>query len=400
MIHIFDKQKCCGCTACANVCPKHCIEMRPDEEGFSYPVVDTDICIGCNLCEKVCPIMRDRQVYGLPDGYIVRGKDLHILNDSTSGGAFTIFAEYVLNHGGIVFGAGYDNKMNVVCKSASNLEDLSEMRGSKFVQSQLGDTFSKIKSQLKDGRYVMFSGTPCQVSGLLHFLGEKPDNLICLDFVCRGVPSPKLWKSYLDSMQKKFGSSVVNAKFRNKTYGYHSSTMKLTFKNGKEYYGSGRVDPYMKAFVREMSSRPSCSSCAFKGIQRESDITLFDCKNFSQITGVRDDDLGYTSLFLNSEKAKKIFQEVKSRLITYQVSVAEMVKMNGIMVCNSAKPSTKREEFYQLANTKPITEAMQEVSPITYKDHVIECMKSLAFKTGFIGLVRRLKPKETISTNK
>lgn len=163
--------------------------MVPDEEGFLYPYVDVELCVECGLCDRICPIKNKKcaEENEKTEGYIVRNTDENIVKDSTSGGAFTVFAEYIFDNNGVVFGAGYDATMNVVCKRATNMMELAEMRGSKFVQSKLGDVFSEIKELLNNGTLVLFTGTPCQVGGLLAFIKEKPKNLICIDFVCRGV---------------------------------------------------------------------------------------------------------------------------------------------------------------------------------------------------------------------
>lgn len=278
MIQIKSKLDCCGCTACASSCPKSAITMVPDEEGFLYPKIDMRRCIECGACERACPILNKKTVISeKTEGYIIRIKDNKILYESTSGGAFTALADYILEQNGIVYGAGYDNNMRVVCKRATTKQQLQEMRGSKFVQSDLGNIFQDIKKELKEGTTILFSGTPCQVAGLLSFLRKKPDNLLCVDFVCRGVPSPGLWDNYVKYMENKYSSKIVGARFKHKTYGYHTSTMKIDFANGKTYYGSGRVDPYMKAFVREISSRPSCAACAFKGIERPTDSDISVC---------------------------------------------------------------------------------------------------------------------------
>ena len=398
MISIKEKTDCCGCTACMNICPKNAIEMKPDFEGFLYPDVNTDICVNCGLCEKVCPV---KSKVSLEEentlGYIVRNKDLDIVKDSTSGGAFSVFAKHVFENGGIVYGAGYDADMNVVCKKATNMAELAEMRGSKFVQSNLDRVFSEIKEQLNKGVFVMFTGTPCQVSGLISYIGKKPDNLLCIDFVCRGVPSPKLWRNYLNMMQKRYKSKVVAVKFKNKTYGYHATTMKVDFANGKTWYGSGRIDPMMKAFVKEMASRPSCGDCHFKGIQRPSDITMFDCYEFAAITGKKDDDMGYTSLFIHSCKGIDIFDKVRKEFLVIDVAVDDLVTENGIMVCNSAKPSDRRTAFYDASNRLPIDEAMNVVLPIEKKDYFIEKCKSTLYRLGLIPILKKLKNEKIIT---
>ena len=400
MIMITDKIDCCGCTACTNICPKNAIEMCPDEEGFLYPRVDQQKCIDCGLCEKVCPIIKG--VSGeeaAPIGYIVRNKDASVVKDSTSGGAFSVFANYVFERSGFVYGAGYDENMKVVCKKASDMDEAAQMRGSKFVQSELNGIFSDIRDTLAENVPVMFTGTPCQVAGLLSYLGKKPDNLICVDFVCRGVPSPMLWQNYVEMMQIRYKSNITEVKFKNKTYGYHATTMKVSFENGKVWYGSGRVDPMMKAFVCEMASRPSCANCRFKGISRPADITMFDCYEYTAITGRKDDDMGYSSLFVHSEKGRNIFDAVKEHFVSLDVPVDELVTENGIMVCNSAKPSEKREAFYKAAGSMPIDKAMNSVSPITRKDYMIERLKGLFFKLGLIPLLKKIKNEKVVVNN-
>lgn len=400
MIIITEKQNCCGCTACYNICPVSAIEMKADQEGFLYPVVDENKCINCGLCNKVCPIENKPKIEKENTlGFIVRNVDLKVVEESTSGGAFSVFANKILDDNGIVYGTGYDDNMRVVCKKAYKKDELSEMRGSKFVQSNLNDTYSEIRDYLKDKKRILFTGTPCQVAGLVNYLGSKPDNLVCIDFVCRGVPSPGLWENYVKMMEEKYHSKIIGARFKHKTYGYHATTMRIEFENGKVWYGSGRIDPMMKAFVNEMSSRPSCGHCHFKGIERISDITIFDCYEYSQITGKYDDDKGYSSIFIHSKLGKELFDNVVENFVATEVSVNSLVTKNGIMVCNSAKPNEKRTEFYKVASKYPIDVAMKKVNPITKTDILIEKSKQFLFKTGLIKIAKKLKNEKVIVNN-
>lgn len=402
MIHISSKENCCGCTACANACPKLAITMKPDSEGFLYPVIDPKGCTNCGFCDMTCPIRnKAKGAQEKTKGFVLRIKDDNILFESTSGGGFTAIAECVLKNGGVVYGIGYDDSMRVICKKAVSIDELREMRGSKFVQAMLGDTYKRIKQELRAGQYVMYSGTPCQVAGLLSYLKEKPDNLLCVDFVCRGVPSPGLWENYVHHMKKKYGGKVVGARFKHKTYGYHTTTMKVDFANGRTYYGSGRVDPYMKAFVSELASRPSCADCKFKGLERPSDITLFDCYEYSKLTGKSDDDKGYSSVFVHSDKGEKMLQTIMPWINAIQeVDTEELIVCNGVMVRNSAKPHEKRNEFYNLATTLPIDEAIKRIAPIKPQDFVIENAKRFLYDTGTIKQIRKLKKEHKIKTTR
>lgn len=391
MIEIVDKAKCCGCTACASICPKNAIEMKPDEEGFLYPEVNNDKCIHCGLCDSVCPEKDERLPEKSVPGYIVRHKSEEILAQSTSGGAFTAFANAILATGGSVFGVGYDQDMRVVNKKTVTSRELQEMRGSKFVQSYLGNTFCAIKQELANNRKVLFVGTPCQVEGLLAYLQNKPDNLYCIDFVCRGVTSPALWQNYVQMMQDKFGAKIIGAQFKHKTYGHHATTMKIDFDNGKTYYGSGRVDPMMKAFVTELASRPSCYSCAFKTVNRKSDITMFDCYRFSKITGKRDDNRGYSSVLVHSEKGMTLFAEAEKEMYTIPAEYAFLVAENGIMVRHSARPNVLRKDFYEAIQVSSCDSVLNELLPISKKDWFIEKIKKFFYKIGLIQEIKRIR---------
>lgn len=398
MIQIDDKKQCCGCTACESICPQKAITMLPDEEGFFYPHVDDKECVGCGLCVKTCPIVNSYNSDTKPRGYIVRNNDKKILKDSTSGGVFTAIANFVLDKHGIVYGVGYDSGMRVTYKKAEKKSEIAEMRGSKFVQSDMTGIYKDVKQVLVAGRVVLFTGTPCQVAGLISFLRKKPDNLYCVDFICRGVASPKLWENYLHLMQEKYKSAILFVKFKNKTYGYHATTMKVDFQNGKTYKASGRTDPMMKAYVNELASRPSCAECSFKSERHISDLTMFDCYNYSLITGQKDDNKGYSSLFVNSSIGEMIIKSIENDIEMITVDYQELTKWNGVMVCKSAKPHSKRDEFYANILSMSIHEAINKVMPITKKDCFVEWSKGIINKIGLIQVLKKFK-KEKIETN-
>lgn len=205
MINVTKKHKCSGCSACANACPKKCISMRPDIEGFVYPEVDMRKCVECNICTQVCPFINPYPISKSKQAYACKSKDETVRISSSSGGIFSLIADYFLDRGGVVFGAGFDENMKLVHQSVDTKEALKLLRGSKYVQSDMGNCFSEAKMLLDDGKLVLFSGTPCQISGLRHFLNKGYDNLFCADVVCHGVPSPSVWKSYVSYQEKKPG---------------------------------------------------------------------------------------------------------------------------------------------------------------------------------------------------
>lgn len=402
MIQIDDKKQCCGCTACESICPKKAIKMLPDNEGFLYPHVDKTLCVECGLCEKTCPIIAPIKHNGIPKARIVRNNNSDIVFDSTSGGAFSAIAATLMQEKkAIIFGACYDEKLQVIHRGIDNESDLRIFRGSKFVQSSISGCFEEIKQLLKSGQVVLFSGTPCQVAGLQKYLNNiDTTRLYLVDIVCRGVPSPKLWELYVVYMEQKYKSKIKNVKFRNKTYGYKSSTMLVEFENGRVYKKSGRIDPMMRLFTREMCSRPSCSDCAFKGRSRISDLTLFDCKKYTKVTKLYDDDRGYTAVLVHSAKGKELLELASKQADIQEADIDLLIKYCGIMVENKAQPNIRREEFFKELGHTPLPELLQRVTPVSKKDYMIEISKSFLYRIGMIKIARRIKRHEEIKTKR
>lgn len=393
MINIQDKSKCCGCTACMNACPQQCIEMTPDKEGFLYPVVNTSSCIECGNCEQVCPIIHQKiKPDDIIQSYVLRTKSIDDLMKSTSGGFTTPLADWIFQNGGKVWAATYDEHWEIRHAEFNSLANgFDKSRGSKYVQSYLGDSFAIIKNELNTGIMVCFIGTPCQVYGLKNYLRKEHNNLITVDLVCHGTPSPKLWNKYLDNQIKKYRSKIKSINFRNKTYGYHSGTMFIEFENGKEYTGSARVDFMLKSFFSEIASRPCCYSCAFKHLDRVSDFTIFDCWHANDLVKTfKDDDRGYTNLIIQSRKGKRVFEKINNSMIAYPVDVENDVRLDGCMVRRSAKPHVRREEFYYMLEDQTLSEHIQNFIPITSKDRLIERSKRLLYKVGLVKILRTI----------
>lgn len=395
MIQLNNKGNCCGCTACANICPNHCIDMLPDNEGFLYPTVNHTLCTKCELCVEVCPILNKKQLSVIPSAYLCRVKSSEILNTSTSGGAFTPIAQYVINKGGVVFGASFDENWKVRHTSATTMKEVAKFRGSKYVQSDLGKSFSEVKSYLKEDKWVCFSGTPCQASGLAYYLNRKYEKLIIVDLVCRGTPSPLLWENYIKYHEYHYKSKVKSVTFRSKTYGYHSNTMRVDFENGKVYSGSNRVDLFTKSFFQNLCSRPSCYQCTFKSIQHDSDVTLFDAWHVSKLVdGLKDDDKGYTNVFLQTETGLKIFEEIRPQLDYYPTDVQKAIEHDGVMVCNSAPKSTKRDVFLSSVLNADVKDLKQEVLKfirVSIFDKLWERAKPFLFNFGILSVIKNVK---------
>ena len=395
-IEITRKEDCCGCGACEASCPVDCITMEFDTEGFKYPVINADRCIDCGRCTKACPIIGDNANLGaLPvaKALTAANRDEAVRAASTSGGVFFALATAIISDGGIVAGARYENDLSVVHDIASTVEEASAFRGSKYVQSDLTkhDVYRRVKESLNSGAPVLFSGTPCQVQGLRTYLGKDYPSLVTCDFVCRAVPSPCEWRSYLRDMEVKFNSKPVVAVFRNKTYGYHSGSMKVEFENGTVYYGSGRVDPMHKAFFADLISRPSCYECRFRRSERSSDFTIFDCWSYSKLTGCEDDDLGHTHVWVRTEKAAELLSKVGGQLEMRDVDISQVLASDGIMAVRNISCNPNREAFLAYSSEAGITAAVQKFIPITPKDLLVERSKGLLHRLGLLEAMAKAK---------
>lgn len=390
-----EKTKCCGCTACANICPVQCISMKEDFEGFLYPEIDKAKCLECGLCEKVCPILNPPKINNNEVvAYAVRVNEEQTLKESTSGGFITPLADWVLSQDGVLCAASYRNDFSVshiIVEKDEKESVIPRIRGSKYVQSDLNNCYLKIKDFLDKKQKVCFVGTTCQVNGLKAFLRKDYDNLITVDLVCHGVPSPKLWRKYLDEKEKKYGVSIVDVAFRNKTYGYHSHTMRIKFENGKVYYGSGRIDAMMKSFMSEIASRPICYQCAFKTLNRCSDFTVFDCWHVDKLVdGLKDDDKGFTNLFIHSKKGVDVFDKIKDRYIVYLINYEKAIQYDGKMVLKSATPHQRRNEYFVDFDSEELNEHIQRFIPISKKDYLVEWSKRFFYKLRVLGLIRKI----------
>ena len=399
MIDRLEKRECCGCTSCSSVCPTKAIQMLPDEEGFVYPVIDKKKCIACGACERSCPVINAIENTDLPlSGYVVRNKNYEILNNSASGGFFSAVADYTIKRGGIVFGAAYDESLNVCHMSAERPEEIYKFRTSKYVQSDMGSVYENVKNNLIAGRLVCFSGTPCQVAGLQQYLKKKYENLITVDLICHGVPSPNLWRKYLEWQNEKNKSNVVACNFRKKTYGYHNGTLELIFENGKHYYGSARNDMMIKCFFNEIASRPSCYDCAFKCAKHTSDFTVFDCWHASNIADSieKDDDKGYTNLFINSDVGFMVFKDLKQYLESYPADIETMIHYDGVMVRRSATPHKDRKKFYQSLCQNGIEITVQKYLPISKTDRLMVTLRAFLYKVGMLNAAKAIDKAQNI----
>lgn len=316
-----DKKTCCGCTACMHICPVKCIEMREDEEGFLYPLVDKRKCISCHKCENVCPVENLRNDNIDTKTFVGYNKNEEIRSKSSSGGIFSLLAEWILSQDGVIFGAAFDENFEVCHVAAENEEELSKLRGSKYVQSRLDDTYPLVKQYLEGNRKVLFTGTACQIAGLKKFLNKDYENLYTADVLCHGVPSPKIWKMYIENKKKEYNASIEKIDFRSKKSGWKNYSFDMEFSDNQRYTVQFGKDKYMQMFLGNIDLRPSCHDCRFKGIPRMTDITIGDSWGVENYMPDMDDDRGTSIILVHSPKGIKMLDWVRESLNAREASL-------------------------------------------------------------------------------
>lgn len=311
---------CCGCTACLQSCPKGCISMQLDSEGFLYPKVDETACIDCGVCTKVCSWLKDKteEVSGYPIVYAVKHKSDKIRRQSTSGGVFTAIAEYVIAKGGVVYGAAFVPKnRQVEYIQATTIEDLQRIRGSKYVQSFLGDTYKQVKTYLQDGRIVLFTGTPCHCSGLKDYLKRPYENLFVVDILCHSAPSPMIFENLISKYEKLFGSPVTDIIFRDKSKGWRGSYHCVVSSKDKIFENN----TYLTLFFKGVINRPSCHNCRYASTIRPGDLTIGDYWNIDTVDKDFEDSLGVSCLLVNNSHGKNLLGEISNDLNCFETGL-------------------------------------------------------------------------------
>lgn len=347
MILFENKNQCCGCTSCANVCPCNAITMVADEEGFKYPEINGDLCIECGRCKAVCQIhslKTEKEIE--PMVYAAQNSDDETRAKSTSGGMFSVFANKILADGGVIYGVAYSEDFTVVHERAETVEAYERFRGSKYVQSDLSDCFLKVKEDLKNGRKVLFTGTPCQIAGLKTFLGEnaKFENIILCEIICHGAPSPKLWKDHLALLESERCSKVVNYRNRSKVLGWHGHNEHVYFENGKEEYKTKLSQLHKDLFYAHLTIRPSCYACQHTQFPRSADISIADFWGIENFMPDFDDNKGTSMLILNTNKALNLYNEVKDHLICRKSNLTDAFYDNHK---RPAKMNVNRDDFWK-----------------------------------------------------
>lgn len=340
---------CVGCSACLAACPQNCIAMVEDAEGFEYPLVDLKRCVSCGICRAVCPSLCHVKAVNGPTAFGCRSKDDALRLVSSSGGVFTELARLTLEDGGMVFGAGFDDCFDVRHVCVESEAELGSLRGSKYVQSSIGRTYVQVEQCLKLGTSILFSGTPCQIAGLKLYLREPMPRLLCVDFFCHGVPSPSVWRRYIDFQERRNGSRLSGVSFRAKDRGWRRFSMALLFVDGSRYCRTLDYDPYMRAFLADICLRPSCHACRFKGLNRQSDVTLADFWGIEKVIPRLDDNLGTSLVLANTPNGRLALERLAEVIEIEEVSLQVAGQFNAAST-QSASPHAMRQAFFANLN--------------------------------------------------
>ena len=404
MINIVNKQDCCGCSACVQRCPKQCISFHEDVEGFLYPKVNLVDCIECGLCEKVCPVIHPYEKRIPLHTYAAINNDEEIRKQSSSGGVFTLLAEKVIDEGGVVFGARFDDTWQVTLDYTETKEGLATFRGSKYVQARVEDTYKQCEQFLKAGRKVLYSGTPCQISGLKHFLRKEYDNLLAVDFVCHGVPSPLVWREYLKNLiehpkgvaGKNTVLSSLNGKpvitgisFRDKSTGWKKygfvvrgiSASKaeensvLLSTNDVIFQETHDQNLFMQVFLKDLCLRPSCSSCSAKLGKSGSDMIIADYWGIANHYPQCDDDKGTSLVMIYTPNGLASFKQLN--IYTTETSYEQALAGNP-SIENSVIRTKYVDRFWKVFSKKGILGA--HVVLKSMKPNYLQMFKALVYR--------------------
>lgn len=381
MIEINEKAKCSGCWACANVCPQKCISMEPDDLGFLYPKVDLQRCINCGLCEKTCPIV-NKQKYAnecCNQSYALRNKDIAVRTQSSSGGVFSLLAQKVLSEGGVVYGAAFDNEFHIQHVIAVDSASVGRMRGSKIIQSSVGLVYQDVKLQLEAGNLVLFTGTPCQVSGLVSFLGKQYKNLLTQDIICHGVCSPAVYDRYRAYIEERQGSKISHINFRSKETGWRNYSVSVDYINRTKTIVPHGRDELMRIYLKNFALRPSCYECPFKGNHRASDITLADFWGIEHFKKSFDDDLGVSFVTCHSPSGHKYIEAISQEADIDMVNYEDVIKYNLSGEISPPKPMNN-SEFCNSFFKEPFENVVEKYCRVSLVSKIKNLVRSIVPK--------------------
>lgn len=361
MEKVCEKKYCTGCTACYTVCPKNAITMVEDKEGFIYPIINQDKCIDCGLCKKTCPVLSTKENESINQCYAAYNKNEKELEQASSGAIFSIIAEQFIEDKGIVIGAAFDENNKLIHKAVYKKKDLESLKGSKYIQSDLGDVFKYIKENVKDNK-ILFVGTPCQVAGLKRVVNN--DNLFCIDIVCHGVPSALLFKKYLEELETNHKEKIIGYKFRDKNPNWENYSNTIIFKD-KKVTENSKNNIYMNIFLNDIALRKSCYNCNFKLGNKYSDITLGDFWGIKEKHKDMYNEKGVSAIIINTSNGQKMMEIIKDSITFKECKLEEIVSGNPSLK-ESAMINIKRGKIYKNINKYNLEKLYKKYSQNKY----------------------------------
>ena len=371
-----DIKNCCGCALCEDICPKNAISMS-FSDGFSYPVIDKSLCINCGLCEKKCPFNKEKiSDSNCLEAFAVKHKNEDVITGSSSGGIFTALSDKILSENGAVIGAMFNENMDVVHRAAQSTAERDKMRGSKYIQSDTSGIYTEIRELLKEGKEVLFTGTPCEAAAVRAAFPDE-DNLYIIDIICHGVPSPEVWKSYVAFIEKHFEKKLTDYSFRDKEVtGWRSYGAKLTFSDGTTEKHGDITGSFIELFRYDVCMRPSCTVCPFTSLHRQGDITIGDFWGIENVLPDFSDNKGISAVMLNTKKGKRLFDSVSESITAVSVTQGDIAKKQP----NLSHPSSfsnKREAFQQDLKIMPFEKVLKKYTRVGAKRRLIDEAKKL-----------------------
>lgn len=372
---ICSKKTCTGCGACVASCPLHCIRLVPDREGFLYPYINESRCIKCQQCLNRCPVLHPYCARLPLKVYAAQAFASLQVKGYSSGGMFPLLAEQILKEDGVVFGAAFNKNWEVIHRGIESITELEKLVGSKYVQSSSVSVLPQIRDQLSKGRKVLFTGTPCQVSGLLHFLNTPYDNLYTISVICHGVPSPAVWNSYLEELTEKRKTQIAAITFRDKRLGWHNYGLCIHWNNGNHLFHSNAEDNFLQGFISNLYLRPSCSNCQAKSLACGSDLTLGDFWNIADVNPRwEEENTGISLVLINTPKGRKIFENLSAE---YLPSDYQTALRGNPSIEKSAIPHRRRKKFFRLFGKRKLSTLIEEMLKPAWYMHIHALIRSI-----------------------
>lgn len=372
-----DAVNCCGCSLCEYVCSLNAVSMKY-ENGFLFPEIDNNLCVNCGKCQKLCPFLKISKNSESQTCFAAKHKDNEIRKESSSGGVFTALSDAILKRNGIIAGAVYNDQMELIHTAAESFEERDRMRGSKYIQSNCTGIYKKIKEALLQDREVLFCGTPCEVAAVKNAFPNS-DKLYLADIICHGVPSPQVWRNFVEYLEKRYSNKLCDYKFRDKTQGWRTYSALARFTNGQTETNNDITGSYIELFRYDVCLRPSCTVCPYTDSFRPGDITIGDFWGIENIIPEIDDNKGVSAVICNTDKGRLLLDSVKSDLLLYECSV-EDIKKRQPNLSHPSSCSNKAEAFNKDLNSMPFDKILHKYTRVGLKRKMIDFTKKVLKK--------------------